>query len=235
MAMALPIPFDEPVIMATLFCRLNLSMLGMYYIWVQVRDKVLSVNNIMLKLKENCYVCQTMLPIEIKKKHIEKLLESFETNHQEEIEFLCQTNQFIRENQNLFGRDNLKGHITGSAWVINPSFDAALLIHHKKIGKWFQPGGHIDEDDTSIVEAAKREALEETGIKEVQALNEKLFDLDVHTIPERKGIPEHLHYDLRFAFIAQEMDLNPDFLEVHEVRWISLDEIISDPEKYGST
>ena len=49
---------------------------------------------------------------------------------------------------------------TASVYIVQ---DGKILLHkHKKLGIWLQPGGHIelDEDPT---EAAKREALEETG------------------------------------------------------------------------
>lgn len=45
-----------------------------------------------------------------------------------------------------------------------------LLVKHKKLGIWLNPGGHIDEGELPH-EAAEREFLEETGIRV------KAFDL----------------------------------------------------------
>ena len=42
----------------------------------------------------------------------------------------------------------------------------------------------------------------QTGISKLTVLQNELFDLDVHTIPKRKEIAEHLHFDFRFAVIA---------------------------------
>jgi hypothetical protein len=49
---------------------------------------------------------------------------------------------FIEKAQDPFIRSNLPGHITGSGFVIRG--DEMLLIHHRYIKEWFQPGGHVD-------------------------------------------------------------------------------------------
>jgi len=55
-------------------------------------------------------------------------------------------------------------HFTSSVWILtknNPK--KMLLLHHKKLGKWLQPGGHIEQHENPI-ETAIREVKEETGI-----------------------------------------------------------------------
>ena len=88
------------------------------------------------------------------------------------------------------------GHLTASGFVRNG--DGVLLIHHDRLGRWMQPGGHIELEDHSIEVAALREIEEETGIAGVVSLG--LLDVDVHRIPAGKGEPSHLHLDLRWAF-----------------------------------
>ena len=89
------------------------------------------------------------------------------------------------------------GHITGSAWVVDPAGSRLLLTHHRKLGKWLQLGGHSDgEPDTLAV--ALREAREESGLR-VRPISNAVLDIDIHTIPALKGEPAHLHYDVRFA------------------------------------
>ena len=162
----------------------------------------------------------------ISNQSIDTLLAKYVAQHESDIH-IERTLNFVSENTNLFGRDNLKGHITGSAWVLNNTFDKALLIHHKKLGLWFQPGGHVDEIDHTIIETAQREAMEETGLNQIELLRSDLFDLDVHLIPERKGIPAHWHYDFRFVFKSSSELLNPDFAEVNDTKWVPIDHILN--------
>lgn len=51
----------------------------------------------------------------------------------------------------------------------------ALLVKHKKLGIWLNPGGHIDDGELPH-EAAEREFFEETGVK-VKAID--VFSLPV--------------------------------------------------------
>lgn len=167
----------------------------------------------------------------LSKKNVIEILNSYALTHSDI--HLEKTHKFVIENENLFGRDNLKGHITGSAWVIDPSQTKALLIHHKKLKMWFQPGGHVDTTDHSVLHAAQREAIEETGSEKIIPLHQDLFDLDVHLIPERKGIPAHWHYDFRFIFKAASESITANFTEVNDIKWIDLNELIQN-EKYAS-
>lgn len=121
------------------------------------------------------------------------------------------------------------GHFTASAFVQSADGRSLLLIHHKKLGIWVQPGGHIDPEDASIAAAAFREAAEETGVFGVAPGNGEefpIFDIDVHPIPARKGEPAHEHFDVRFAFRALEGGLSPSE-EVTAVRWVPLRDVAS--------
>ncbi len=167
----------------------------------------------------------------ITKASIQNLLEVYSKEYQDT--HIEKTQTFVSNNENLFGRDNLSGQITGSAWILNKNEDKALLIHHKKLGLWFQPGGHVDAEDRTIIDTAQREAIEETGLKDVELLSPNLFDLDVHMIPERKGIPEHYHYDFRFIFKTSNDSFNADSREVNDIKWMTLKEITNNKE-FGS-
>jgi 8-oxo-dGTP pyrophosphatase MutT (NUDIX family) len=50
------------------------------------------------------------------------------------------------------------GHLTASAWVVNPAKTHVMLTHHRKFNCWLQLGGHVDEGDESLLTAALREA-----------------------------------------------------------------------------
>lgn len=94
------------------------------------------------------------------------------------------------------------GHFTASAFVLAPDRTGLLLVHHSKLQRWLQPGGHLEATDPDPVAAARREVLEETGLHAITIDGSGLFDVDVHEIPARKDEPAHLHLDLRFAFVA---------------------------------
>ena len=71
---------------------------------------------------------------------------------------------------------------------------------------------------------ARRELREETGVASVELLDDGLFDIDIHAIPARKGDPEHLHFDLRFAFVAQTNAIAPGS-DATAARWVQLGEV----------
>ena len=120
-----------------------------------------------------------------------------------------------------FERATVAGHITASAWIVDPGRDRALLLHHRKLDRWLQPGGHVD-GDPDVHGAALREAREESGLRSLRALGAGIYDIDVHRIPERGDEPAHDHYDLRFAFEADPSEAPQGNEESHAVRWIAL-------------
>jgi 8-oxo-dGTP pyrophosphatase MutT (NUDIX family) len=110
------------------------------------------------------------------------------------------------------------GHFTASGFVVSPDGSSLLLIHHRRLDRWLQPGGHIDPEDVSPIAAAAREVLEETGIGTEPILGD-LIDLDIHPIPPRSPEPAHEHFDLRFAFRARDADVIADE-EVNDAAWV---------------
>lgn len=125
------------------------------------------------------------------------------------------------------------GHFTASAFVLSPDRRDLVLIHHKKLGIWVQPGGHVEPADEDLIDAARREVLEEVGLSDLEPLaspgRSRVFDVDIHLIPARKLDPAHEHFDVRFAFVAKTRTLvHSD--EVADLRWVPL----SDVEQMGS-
>jgi len=104
---------------------------------------------------------------------------------------------FVKREPDCFKRSLECGHITASAWLISRASSEALLMLHTKLGLWVQPGGHCD-GNPDVLSVAIQEAKEESGIQAISAVNSKIFDVDVHLIPEAPGVKEHYHYDIRF-------------------------------------
>lgn len=163
--------------------------------------------------------------------HRQLLLELLQ-NHQpfdaNEETMLQRTRQFVLEQPLCFQRELLCGHVTGSAWVVSEDRKHALLIHHAKLNRWFQPGGHCD-GESDVLQVAWREAREETGLQTLKPIFASIFDVDVHWIPERATqndfVPSHWHYDVRFLLQAsreEPLRLNP---EIKALRWVSLEEM----------
>ena len=137
----------------------------------------------------------------------------------------------------LYNRRNFNGHITTSAFIFNNATRELLLIRHKALDRWLQPGGHVEQDAT-LVGSALREAAEETGIAgtclqyaPVAIDPETPFDIDSHYIPanQRKGEEGHYHHDLRYLFLytgAGVTRFDPD--ETTGLKWVELSELASD-------
>lgn len=116
------------------------------------------------------------------------------------------------------------GHITGSAFIVDPARRLLLLHHHRKLDRWLQMGGH-DDGELDAAATALREAREESGLGALRFASEppRVLDVDVHQIPARKEEPAHLHLDVRFLFFADSSQpLAPDAQESKAVAWVPL-------------
>ncbi len=149
-------------------------------------------------------------------------LHSYQTSFAEEKPFVDRFLELLAH-PDAFQRTHLPGHITGSAWILNEAKDQTLLVHHAKLNKWVQPGGHADGDE-NILAVAVREAQEETGIIHFN-VHSTLFDIDVHTIPARTDFPQHQHYDVRFVLEAIPNQTIVVSDESHDVKWIPLQDL----------
>ncbi|HXK09691.1 MAG TPA: NUDIX hydrolase [Vicinamibacteria bacterium] len=135
---------------------------------------------------------------------------------------------FVLRHERPFDRAIREGHLTGSAITVSGDGARVLLLHHRKLDRWLQPGGHGDPGEGTGEQVALREALEETGIAGL-ALHEaapRPLDVDVHDIPARPGEPAHEHLDLRYLVVAPAgATVAPDLAELHEIRWVPWDAV----------
>ena len=160
---------------------------------------------------------------------LSQLLEEYRPRDADEKECAAKMRQFLSDcppeaafGRELAGEPAWWGHITGSAWIVNPGLDRVVLVHHAKLGKWLQPGGHSEGQSESL-QVALREAREETSLP-VEVLEPGIFDLDIHQIPEYWNTPAHFHYDVRFLLVVPDGVEPVVSDESHAVRWLTLDE-----------
>jgi len=146
-------------------------------------------------------------------------LATYCTSFPEEAAYVVRFEDLLREAP-CFERTHLPGHLTGSLWIVNPERTETLLVHHVKLNKWVQPGGHADGDE-NVVRVALREGEEETGLLHLHT-DGQIFDLDIHPIPARADFPAHLHFDVRFLAVASPSEKIMVSEESHDVRWIPL-------------
>lgn len=151
-------------------------------------------------------------------------LENYITPFHEENAFIPRFKSLLINFDNCYSRSLITGHMTASAWIIDKRATAALLVHHKKLNKWLQPGGHADGEE-DILAVAKKEAEEETGLKTLQLYHNLLFDIDIHLIPTHMHVKAHLHHDIRFLFIADREEEYIVSEESNELAWIPLDKL----------
>ena len=157
------------------------------------------------------------------------LLARYEARHPEEASCVGRIRSLVEARPECFERRCLPGHVTGSAFVVSPDGQRVLLVHHRKLGRWLQPGGHAD-GDSDVAQVALREAREETGLRALTFLGPHgrggepfPVDVDVHAIPARPGEPSHEHHDVRFLLVAAAGEATRVSEESHAVQWCPLD------------
>lgn len=150
-------------------------------------------------------------------------LSSYTTGFPEEQPFIDRFLQLL-EQPRCFHRDHLPGHITGSAWIVNPERTRTLMVHHGFLKRWLQPGGHADGEE-DVFNVALREAQEETGVTRFDFPTKSFFDIDIHPIPARNDFPAHDHYDIRFLLEASDTEAIAISDESTDLKWIDLDKL----------
>ncbi len=107
---------------------------------------------------------------------------------------------FLAAREDACQRSCEPGHVTASALVLDATAENVLLTLHPRVGRWLQLGGHCEPSDATLVDAALREATEESGIRGLRIETPPLH-VDVHGITCSLGKPTR-HFDVRFLVRA---------------------------------
>ena len=157
------------------------------------------------------------------KAKLAQFISDYNSQYKEESQFKIRFLELLQD-EDCFLRSRLSGHLTASCWVTDNSMQKILLLHHAKLNKWLQPGGHADGNQ-DLFEVAKKELQEETRLSKYLDVKPFIFDLDIHIIPAKKNIPEHFHFDVRFHFIADKLSDIQKNHESFDLKWINLEEV----------
>jgi 8-oxo-dGTP pyrophosphatase MutT (NUDIX family) len=130
--------------------------------------------------------------------------------------------RFVRDHEDAaLRRDGGPEHLTASCFVLSPDLRQVLLCLHGKGRFWVQFGGHLEREDRTLAEAARREAREESGIADLELLRDELVDLDRHDL--HGGFSCAAHWDVGFVAIADPATATTVSDESDDVRWFAVD------------
>lgn len=159
--------------------------------------------------------------------HIRAVIDGYLHTCPSQAEYLTPVLALLDRDVDLSDRREWAGHITASAVVFNPE-GQILLVHHNKYDKHIQPGGHLEEHDTTLAGAALRELDEEVGVQAVEPMQEGPVHIYIGPVPARPQDDEqaHFHFDIRFAFTTSSSIGTLQLDEVRGAAWMNTAELV---------
>ncbi len=130
--------------------------------------------------------------------------------------------RFIDVHPDALARSCGPGHLTSSALVVEAGAARVLLLHHRKLQRWFQPGGHAD-GEANLAASALREATEESNIAGL-VVYAPAIDLDIHEVRPPGEVP-HDHLDVRYLVLAPAGAVAQHNHESTGQAWVAADEL----------
>ncbi len=138
--------------------------------------------------------------------------------------------ELLQDRQDPFLRERLDGHFTAGVWLVSADGQRILMTHHRKLGRWLQLGGHAD-GDRDMANVALKEAQEESGLPDLNVEGDSIFDLDRHWIPQRKDVPGHWHYDVRYVVRSGPDENYVVSEESHDLAWRLISDVAQDADE----
>ena len=161
---------------------------------------------------------------------LQEQLEQYHPFNEQEERDKKVMHQLLKTQPDIFTRENEVAHFTASSWLLNREHTKVLMIYHNIYHSWAWTGGHADGEEDLLAVAIK-EAQEETGVKEIQTVDDAIFSIETLTVDghEKRGryVPSHLHLNVTYLLEADEAEvlrIKPD--ENSGVKWFSLEEVL---------
>lgn len=157
------------------------------------------------------------------KEQIEKYIPFNEQEQIDKEQFL----EFINTFDDVLTRNNVFGHFTASAFVVNKDRTKMVVVYHIINDGWAYPGGHADGID-DLLSVAVREVEEETGL-EAKVLDENIFAINsnpvIGHVKRGKYVSSHIHFDC--VYIMEADDTIPLVYREDEskgVKWVDFED-----------
>lgn len=136
--------------------------------------------------------------------------------------------RLLAHGRGFASRRNFSMHVTVGALLVRGGSEV-LLVDHLAYGIPLQPGGHLEPTDATLIGAAERELVEETGVDPSMLRPASLSPVYVEygRVPARPVIdePEHFHLDFGYAFVTARADIGQvQQSEVRAAAWYPLAE-----------
>lgn len=112
-------------------------------------------------------------------------------------------------------------HLTASALVMSADGTRVALHLHRRLGMWLQMGGHCEPGDDTLLAAALREAIEESGIADLDVDPVPVL-LSRHEVPCGPVRPAH-HLDVQFLAVAPDGAELARSDESDDLAWFAVD------------
>ncbi|WP_231391446.1 NUDIX hydrolase [Nocardiopsis sp. CNS-639] len=149
-------------------------------------------------------------PVAVTDAHIRATLATYLKRYPEEAAALAEPARLLRQGRDFAARRTFPMHVTVGALLVRDEAEV-LLIEHRAYGLLLQPEGHLEPEDTTLVEAAMRELVEETGVEAdaVSSLAQPPIYVEYGQVPARpdKDEPEHYHLDFGYAFTTVHAEI----------------------------
>ena len=165
--------------------------------------------------------------------HVRDTLDTYLAGHPGEKEALSGLFEVLDEaGDRIASRKEYRGHVTAGAVLLRPD-GRVLTVEHRALRKWLLPGGHVEDGDMTLLDAALRELAEETGVSpdQVEPDSGVPLHIDAHPIPANpdKGEDAHQHFDFRYLFrtTADLVELQEE--EVTAYSWQLADRLTAEP------
>lgn len=161
---------------------------------------------------------------------LKELIEKYEPVNEQEEADKKMILDFMKNNDDYLTRENKVAHFSASNWIVNKERTKVLMIYHNIYNSWAWTGGHADGDE-DLLHVARKEAEEESGLKNLKLLSDGIASIESLTVnghvKRGKYVPSHLHFNCSFIFEADENEpirIKED--ENKDIAWIKNEEVL---------